>query len=105
MVAWETGAMGGPQAQGHARGQGGYGSSFRPPSPVRPPMDEYEHGLVGGVAAAGLGVGGAVPLSKGDSDAGSQNHYAQMNALLRELHFARIQRHPMLQQHTDAQQR
>lgn len=90
-----VGVGGGLQAQAyghghsHGHGRGGFGSV----SPVRPPIDEYEH-MGGGAGRGGVGGGGAA-LNKAAEESNAATQYAEMNAMLRELHFARIQRHPI----------
>lgn len=88
-----VGVGGGMQAQeyGHSHGHGSGGFGFA--SPVRPPIDEYEH-QSGGTGRGGMRGGGAA-LNKDAEESNAATQYAEMNAMLRELHFARIQRHPI----------
>ena len=97
------------QAFGHDRRDG-----FKSASPVRPPIDEYEHmgggpGPPGGMDGVGAGARAALHTEQQEEQQQGQQwnnaataaaatttqHYAEMNAMLRQLHFARIQRYPM----------
>ena len=73
-------------------GLGGVGSA----PPAWRPVDD--HARMGTGQGGGGGEGAAVLE---DSNAAQ---YAEMNAMLRELHFARIQRHPMPQSEPPPQQ-